>query len=268
MPETDADQATESVVDAELLDQMDGEETDASETVADGDIIPDIDAAELDAAEEDVSTTEPDSGPTLYDLKTVGEQLGVTYSRIRRFAEAPGVAESLGAVKVKSTQGWRYPEESVGKWRQLMVEADKGLLTPKTAAAWLANQQTAPADIPALATGNTSAAALVGLMGEFSAGSDDSALTRVGPTQILAAMMRLAETLEKNADTATKATDHWYTLVAAAEATGMSQKTIRENVPFVVEGNRRKWARRDLAAYQEQAERQQPKRSVSGKEQT
>ncbi|MES2461135.1 MAG: hypothetical protein V4671_11175 [Armatimonadota bacterium] len=232
------------------------------ETVDTADVDETVETVEpIDTAEAEIRESEAtESGPTLYDLKQIGEQIGVTYSRIRRFAESPGVAESLGAVKVKSVQGWRYPVESVEKWRQLMTEADRGLLTPKTAGAWLANQQTEPVETSAPAAGNTSAAALVGLMGELALGSDDSALTHIGPAQLVAAMMRLAEKLEQNAEAVvaaapSKEPERWYTLVGAAEATGMSQKTIRENVPHVVEGSRKKWSGRDLAAYQEQAER-------------
>ncbi len=80
----------------------------------------------------------------LLTLKEISERLGVAYGRLRGFAETPGVAEYVGAVKVAGVKGVRYPAEAEGQFARLVQAQDAGIVTPKTARAFLASASVAP----------------------------------------------------------------------------------------------------------------------------
>lgn len=77
------------------------------------------------------------------DLIELKERLGVSYGVLRRFHEAEGVADFLGAVDVPGVKGRRYPLDSEPLWRALVEAYQQKLVTPTTAAAWLRRQQSA-----------------------------------------------------------------------------------------------------------------------------
>jgi hypothetical protein len=81
-------------------------------------------------------------------LKEIAARIGVTYGRLRGFAEAEGVAVFVGAQDVPGVKGVRYPAEAEGLFKHLIEAQDAGLVTPKTAAAWLANVQQQPVPLP------------------------------------------------------------------------------------------------------------------------
>lgn len=80
----------------------------------------------------------------LLTLKEISERLGVAYGRLRGFAETPGVAEYVGAVNVPGVKGVRYPAEAEGQFARLVQAQDAGLVTPKTARAFLASSSVVP----------------------------------------------------------------------------------------------------------------------------
>ena len=80
----------------------------------------------------------------LLTLKDLAERLGVTYGRLRGFAEVPGVAPYVGAVAVPGVKGVRYSPGAEGQFRRLITAQDAGEVTPRTAKAHLQNLLVAP----------------------------------------------------------------------------------------------------------------------------
>ena len=85
----------------------------------------------------------------LLTLKELSERLGVTYGRLRGFAEVPGVAAYVGAVAVPGVKGVRYLPEAEAQFRRLIAAQDQGLVTPRTAKAHLERLLDSP--LPAIA---------------------------------------------------------------------------------------------------------------------
>jgi len=81
--------------------------------------------------------SEAESGDGALTLQQIAERLEVKYGRLRGFAEAEGVRGHVGAIDAKGVKGVRYPAEAVALFRNLIEAQDAGLVTPKTASAWL-----------------------------------------------------------------------------------------------------------------------------------
>lgn len=96
------------------------------------------------------SSNETDSGDGFLTLQQIAERLEVKYGRLRGFAEAEGVRGHVGAQDVPGVKGVRYPAEAVALFRNLIEAQDAGLVTPKTAAAWLSRLRAEPGDAPLL----------------------------------------------------------------------------------------------------------------------
>jgi hypothetical protein len=200
-------------------------------------------------------------GADLYELQELAGMLGIPVGRARGFADKAAIREYLGAVAVRGRKGVRYPEAAVDRFRRIIEAQDSGLVTPATAEAWVrrfggaiapAEGQIAPAEAEALAVVRA-----VGL-------KDLAELNGRGPLppgaqQVVCAMRELTEALRGSAPL-----DRAHTLKAAHEATGLSMKTIRDQVPHVVEGGRRRWMESDLKAFIAA----QPRRLASRKERT
>ena len=87
------------------------------------------------------------SADDLLTLKDLSERLGVTYGRLRGFAEVPGVAAYVGAVAVPGVKGVRYLPEAEAQFRRLIAAQNQGLVTPRTAKAHLERLLDAPGAI-------------------------------------------------------------------------------------------------------------------------
>ena len=59
------------------------------------------------------------------------------YGRLRRLADAPGIGEYLGAVKVPGAKGVRYEPRAAQVFGRLIAASDESAVTPATAVAWL-----------------------------------------------------------------------------------------------------------------------------------
>ena len=73
----------------------------------------------------------------LLSLKDIEVRLDANYSRLQRLANAPGIGEHLGAVKVPGAKGVRYEPRALGVFRRLLAASDANAVTPATATAWL-----------------------------------------------------------------------------------------------------------------------------------
>jgi hypothetical protein len=200
----------------------------------------------------------------LKTLKDVAELLGVSYGRLRGFADASGVREMIGAVSVQGVKGVKYPPDAVERFRALLAAQDLGEVEPKTAERWLRRRYVEQAG--AARNGHISADA---------ADAQDEVTTAVATlpnlfppallapldngtaSELTAAMRELTDTLRENAQGTPP--DRFYSLAGAAEATGLSQRFIRANCPYVVDGGRRhKYAASDLRALAQGLQRHTP----------
>ena len=80
----------------------------------------------------------PDPTATL-TVTELTERLGVTRDRLDGFLKNKEVQIAVGALDLPGVYGKRYTEESLQLLALLIDAQDKKLVTPKTAAAWLAN---------------------------------------------------------------------------------------------------------------------------------
>jgi hypothetical protein len=205
-------------------------------------------------------------GADLYELQELAGLLGIPVGRARGFADKQAIREYLGAVTVRGKKGARYPEAAVERFRRIIEAQDSGLVTPATAEAWVRRfgGAVAPAE-GQIAPENAEALAVVRAVGL----TDLADLNGRGPLppgaqQVVCAMRELTEALRVSAPL-----DRAHTLKAAHEATGLSMKTIRDQVPHVVEGGRRRWMESDLKAFMAQQQRRTaPPRRAAGAERT
>ncbi len=85
---------------------------------------------------------------SLRDLEAqLGDGSAGFYGRLRRFADAPGIGELLGAVNVPGAKGVRYEPRSADIFRRMLAASTANEVTPATAVAWLKiNKGTQPAE--------------------------------------------------------------------------------------------------------------------------
>jgi hypothetical protein len=232
---------------------------------------------ETDAESGEEAPARPGQG--YLTLKEMAEALGVGYARLRGFADAPGVKEAVGAVKVPGTKGDRYLPAAQEAFAYLIAAQDENLVTPKTAAAWLKNitaqsgtngasgtassnghhRPSPPAELSPAPAGPAFGGVLPPALLDHL--MDPAAASEI-PVRMIAAMYELTTAVQAAAPV-----DPWYTLAGAAKATGLSMRTIKANVPFVLDGTRKKYAASDLRKYQMQASRfapMPPARQLSG----
>lgn len=82
-----------------------------------------------------------DNAPTaLMSLKDIAEQIGVSYGRLRGFADRKEIQQYCGAVDQPGVKGRRWPPPSAKIFAAIIEAQDAHLVTPQTAAAWIARR--------------------------------------------------------------------------------------------------------------------------------
>lgn len=73
----------------------------------------------------------------LLNLSQLATVLPAGYSTVRRYAEARGLSELMGGLRLEGELGVRFPVASLDRWRSLISLHNANAITPKTAAAAL-----------------------------------------------------------------------------------------------------------------------------------
>lgn len=166
----------------------------------------------------------------LLTLKALAEQLGVGYSRLRGFADAPGMSAFLGAVNVPGVKGVRYPPSAEADFRYLIDAQDRGLVTPKTAAAFLRNRTEEP-------MGSRNAIVALPQGSNGMAGGDIVPMPQSGNAagELLAALEALTAALKQQTKAAAPA-DRALTREEAARLLACSPRAVGRYVPALRPG--------------------------------
>ncbi len=181
----------------------------------------------------------------LLTLKQIAEQVGVTYGRLRGFADAPGVKEAVGAVEPPGVKGVRYEPFALDLFRALIAAQDAGETEPKQAAAWLLRRQSGAAEAEG---DNSPGDAPLGELGGALAKLASTPVSGPVAAEMIRTMRDLTDALRESTAASSGPVEHFYTLAGAVAETGLSAKTIRNTVPAIKDGGRKKYAASDLKA--------------------
>jgi hypothetical protein len=164
----------------------------------------------------------------IYSLTDLQRRLDVPYDRLRGFIRYAEVRHWLGARSLPNVQGDRFPIEAELKLRQLLEAQDAGLITPKTAAAWI--DRTFSLD-----TG-----------GELGQDTNGTSIDRVSPQPIANLLEEIRDEIRRLGSWPNSPTDR---LIDATEAAGLlccSPRAVGRRVRPVSRG---RWRYSDVQAY-------------------